>query len=268
MGTFLSPLGIAFIFLIFPYAFAASYVESKGLTCKDHPAYTTSLKPVLVRSWYIYRFSTNPSQTAYFPRFRDMTFAPATNPSSTVYKTLDFFFTAGQNKNPSWRMYFQRAAKVHIIVPVDPAKVDLSKSATLPGGWKSEGWVKRVAGSSTLTYGIHQRQKFSMKLHYYMFSKATTRKGTDNFVDFPQGTYLQMQLKNIGVDGSFHLLISEANGTPSKPVGAFKGTTIKPNTKCPSALHDVWKTTDNDDPDTRGVKFRTWHPNWDPCYWW
>lgn len=270
MNNLLRRFGLPLLFFILLSLSSTSgeYSESSGLTCKDHPAYRNSLNPVLVRSWYIYRTGTNPQQGAYFPRFKNATFSPARDRNSTKYKNLDYFFISGEKGNPSFRMYFQRKAKVHIIVPVARKRVDLSKSASLPGQWKSEGWIRRTAGSSTITYGIHQRQQFPISQFWYMFSQHTTTVGNDHMIDFPQNFFVKEKLKEFMVDGSFDLLIAEEDGSPSLPIGSFQGKIIEPNTKCPPALHNVWKTTDMDDPDTRGVEFRTWHPNWDPCFWW
>lgn len=255
------------LLFILPYVTAA-YSESSGLTCKQHPAFKSTLKPVLVRSWYLYRFSTSPKQAAYFPRFKNITFAPVSNPTSTKYKNLDYFFTGGQTQYPTFRMYFQRKAIVNLIVPVPFANYSRTKTASFPGDWKSEGWIKRVAGSSTLTFGVHQKLQVPSSQYWYMFSMKTSTKNREHFIDLPQTAFVKQTLKHLGVDGSFDLLISEQDGSASGPVGTFRGKVIAPNTQCPKALHDVWKTTDNDDPDTRGVEFRTWHPNWDPCYWW
>ena len=243
-----------------------AFTEPNGLTCKEHPAYSSSLKPVIVRSWYMYT-ANFAQQPAYFPRFRNMTFAPVSDTSSNKYKGLDYFFTGDITKNPSYRMYFQRKAKVHMIVPIKNDKTNFKETISFPG-WKSEGWIKRVEGSSTLTYGIHQRKKFPISTHWYMFSKSTTTKGGEHYADMPMNLFVKQQLKKYGVAGNFDLLISEADGSPSKEVGNFKGKKIRPNTRCPDALHNMWKATEKDDPDVRGMKFDTWHPAWDPCFWW
>ncbi len=69
----------------------------------------------------------------------------------------------------------------------------------------------------------------------------------------------------------YSLLFAEADGTPSLPPAlpsGWEGPEIKPLTRCPDALHDMWVVENHDvnDPDTSGKVWRTWHPQKDYIY--
>lgn len=72
--------------------------------------------------------------------------------------------------------------------------------------------------------------------------------------------------------GEVIVMLCEMDGSaPPVPKNPSQITApILPNKECPEALHNAWvtKNTDNSDDDTRGKNWRTWHPQWDPCYWW
>lgn len=238
----------------------------QALRCKDHPAYKTTMKPVLISSWDYDIASHEGAQLAYIPRHKGHSYAPIDNLRSTKFKGLDLFHTA-DTMGPSFRMTFQRSARVYMLVSVEKEQFDPRKFADLRGGWKSEGWAERVSGQDTITYGIHGSLKRKMPKYTFVFSKNT---GPKDFIELPQARFVQQRISGISVSGIFNLLIAEADGGASPPVGNFQGKQIAPNTRCPQKLHDMWVAEDDNDADrdTQGVKFFTWHPAWDPCFWW
>lgn len=237
-----------------------------ALRCKDHPAFKSSWKSVLVSSWTYELSSPNKEQLAYIPRYTGHRYAPVDKPASNMFRGLDLFHTANFVGATSFRMTFQRAATVYMLIDVPTNMFDADKSVSLLG-WRSVGWVKREDGDATITYGVHERLDRAMTLYAYVFSKTT---GSSDFVDLPQTNFIKQRISGLNVKGSFNLLIGEGDGSASPPVGTLNGLVIKPNTKCPAALHDTWKVPDDNpnDPDTRNVKFSSWHPAWDPCFWW
>lgn len=87
----------------------------------------------------------------------------------------------------------------------------------------------------------------------------------------PSSDEIVANAKNIVIKGkAIHFWIAEKDGTPSKRIGKFRGKRVTSNARCPDQLHEEWFAYDEnkEDKSTRGVKFRTWHPAWDPCYWW
>lgn len=252
---------VALVFLSITQVWANS-----AMLCKDHPAYKPSLRPVIVSSWDYKTSTPGMEQLAYIPRYTGHVYAPVNSERSPVYKGLDLFHTANMRNGPTFRMYFQRAAKVYMLVDVTKKNFDATKTAA-KYGWKSEGWVKRVGGPDTITYGVQEKTMKFMSPYAYVFS---TNSGNKNYVDLPQTASVKHQMAHLDVTGSFNLLVAESNGRPSEPVGSFNGRVIEPNTPCPSVLHDTWKVPDDNknDPTTRGKSFTSWHPQWDPCYWW
>lgn len=238
-----------------------------AMRCKEHPAFKSSLKPVLVSSWTFPLSLTVAEQLAYLPRYGGHLYTPADGKNQDKYKNLDLFHTAGFIKAPPFRIYCQRKATVYLFVDVPETKFDAKKKVELLG-WKAEGWAKRTRGASTITYGVHQTLTKPMFKFVYVFSKKTV--GAD-YLDIPQTAFIKDRTSGVSVPGSFNLWIAEADGKASPSVGKFNGKEIRPNTQCPDALHNVWVTPDSNsknDPDTRGRMFRTWHPQWDPCWWW
>lgn len=241
-------------------------LANSAMLCKDHPAYSPSLRPVIVSSWEYKTSTPNLEQLVYIPRYTGHAFAPVSKEGSSMYKGLDLFHTGNIKDAPTFRMHFQRPAKVYILIDVQKNNFDSSKSASLSNGWKSEGWATRVNGPDTITFGIHETATNPMSQHVYVFSQLS---GSDDYVDLPQTRFVKSKLSSLDVTGVFNLLIAESNGNPSPPVGSFKGRNIETNKPCPSSLHDAWMVPDtSNDPSTRGKLFSSWHPQWDPCYWW
>lgn len=258
---------LSLVVLLATLSISLGMVQSDdALRCKDHPAFKSSFKSVLVSSWDFALSSPNKEQLAYIPRYTGHVYAPVDNPSSNMYRGLDLFHTANFVDAPPFRMTFQRAATVYMLIDVPSNMFDADVTVGLRG-WTSVGWSKRMTGSDKITYGINENLERSMTLYAYVFSKKT---GSNDYVNLPQTNFIKKRISGLNVKGSFNLLVAEGDGKPSPPVGTLNGLVIKPNTKCPDALHDTWRVPDDNpnDPDTRGVSFRSWHPQWDPCFWW
>lgn len=258
------PQALLLLLSLIPVLHAQS--DNPGLLCTDHPAYTASLTPVLVSSWSLFLSLPDSEQVVYIPRYTGHRYAPTADTLSLKYAGLDFFHTASKPRTPNFRMHFQRAAMVYMFVDVPDANYDPAKTASLIG-WTSEGWVSRVEGASTITYGIHQQLTKSMTTYAYVFSKVTS---SGLYADMPQTRFVKKKISGISVPGTFNLWLAEADGSASPPVGTFAGAVVQPNTVCPAALHNTWVAFDGNtaDTDTDGVAFGTWHPQWDPCFWW
>lgn len=187
------------------------------------------------------------------------------------YKGLDFFVMAG-NRNVrskfSLKMYFQRPAKIYLFIntnsydPVNPPE------ATLPGGWQPEGWADLQKPRQALVYGVYQKTAFVATQYTYVFSRRT--RGRKHVAYLPQVGWVMKNIKGITANGQFHIRVAEADGSASVAPGLFRGAKVRPNALCPRALHRAWSTTDSNtnDPHTAGREYGTWHPVWDPCYWW
>lgn len=253
-------------FLLFlQVTISTSQVIDRSL-CKDHPAFDNSLNPVLIRSWANGGSLPKVEQVAYLPRYIGHGYTPIEDPSSKKYIALDLFHTANAMRAPNIRVNFQRAALVYMFVNVDSTEFNKTLVATLPG-WQSEGWAKRSFGGNNILYGVYEKLSRKMSTYVYVFSKTTTQ---DNFVEIPQSLFVKVRIEGISATGSFNLWIAESDGSGSKPVGKFNGKDVEPNKKCPNELHDAWRVKFENpaDPSTKGVLFRTWHPQWDPCFWW
>lgn len=266
MASFCVLFFVGFLFSVAAAQQSDTPQSDNALRCKDHPAYDQGLKPVLISSWDYDVSSPEFQQFVYLPRYSKHVYAPVGDPSSNKYNGLDLFYI-GESLRPSFRMTFQRPALVYLLVSVESSNFSPAADVTLLG-WRSEGWVERVDGDNTITYGIHGPVSGKMPQYAYVFSKPTATNG--DFVEIPQGQFVKTKTVGIPVNGGFNILVAEADGSPSPPVGTFQGEPIPANEKCPDKLHAVWMTEDdnNDDIDTRGVKFETWHPAWDPCFWW
>lgn len=255
------------LLLVLPLVALAQHPHTDpAVRCKAHPAYRSGLKPVLVSSWS-YEFAANTAeQVAYLARYTGHVYAPVDDLSSRKYRGLDLFHTAAFPNAPNFRMHFQRPAKVYMLVDVADNKFDKNRAATLRK-WKSEGWVQRVRGAATIEYGVHQTLERKMTKYAYVFSKTT---GGKDFIDMPQTNFVKKKISGISVPGSFNILVAEIDGSASPNPGDYMGTAVRPNQRCPDKLHDAWMVPDDNrnDPDTRGIKFSSWHPQWDPCYWW
>lgn len=100
----------------------------------------------------------------------------------------------------------------------------------------------------------------------YVFSKRFEGEAY-----IPHQAWVKQNAKGVKARGDYVIMIAEEDGSastaPKSPPGIKM---IQPNARCPEALHDLWVTPDEDasDPDTVGKMWKTFHPRWDPCYFW
>lgn len=238
----------------------------QALLCTEHPAFTPSLTSVLVRSWTVNYALPPVEQVAYLPRYLGHGYTPVDDASSKKYVGLDLFHTANAMDAPNFRVNFQRSALVYLFVNVDSKQFNDTETVSLQG-WNSEGWAKRSFGDDRITYGVYQKLTRKMSKYVYVFSKTTTEA---DYVDVPQAAFIKDRIEGVSVPGSFNLWIAESDGFASKPVGKLNGEDVKANKQCPQELHDAWRVEvdESDHPSVKGALFRTWHPQWDPCFWW
>lgn len=238
-----------------------------GLSCKDHPAYFPGLKSVLLRSWRLLGIKETSFTSNYHPRHSEHIYAPVGDLSSNKWANFDWFW-AMKGAVPierHARLDLQRPVRVFLAVG---SKVDKSYPAARLPGWRSEGHAELVKGQGKmLKYGVHQFDYRSVNPKVYIFSKEF-----GSVAHLPNSLWVEKNIQGIGVQGDVVAMLAESNGkappVPRNPSGISQP--ILPNKRCPDALHDRWvtKNTDNDDADTRGKMWKTWHPAWDPCYWW
>lgn len=246
-----------------------------GLKCSDHLAKGAPTSGVLVRSWnYLDNMlKTVPSIPVYHARFNKFTYISRPSKAgetSKNYSGLDLFYLPGivKSKNPNIAaVFFQRPAVIYMMVDI------ISRSGILPSGslpgWKSEGLATLKGPPRMFAFGIHQKNNMSLPSHVFVFSKRTT--GRLNEITLPQWGWLEKNIQGINaVDGRYHIRIAESDGSPSLKPASFRGRNISPNKRCPDVLHDAWGVENDDDTDeyTKGKRFGSWHPAWDPCYWW
>lgn len=294
------PLSLLLLTLTFFLLLSPALGADVGLRCKDHPALDKTSTPVLIRSWKFLGRRTQifvNNRIVYVPRLTakfnyvpipppapvDMDVpGPTDDPMTTEppvssrfstspdkYRGLDFFVMAGNRnvRSPfALKMYLQRAAKLYLFVNTLSYDAANPVDATLRG-WQSEGWADLGRPQQALVYGVHQKTAFRATKYAYVFSKKT--RGRNHVAYLPQVGWVMRNIQGIVANGQYHIRVAEADGSPSVKPGLFRGVDIKPNRRCPDVLHNAWSTFDNNnDPHTQGMTFRTWHPQWDPCYWW
>ena len=203
----------------------------------------------------------------YHPRYTAHHWSPIDRPASKKYYGLDWFWANGDDDaagSPAYvRLHLQRPAKVYLAVA--PEWDADFPDATLTG-WNAEGWVQRPDDDEDFVSGIHQQYGRWLPTRMYIFSKRASGS-----LDLPEEKWIEANVKGIKTSGYWYLMLAEPNGdapeAPANPAGV--SAEIVPNQRCPDALHELWVTenTDDDDEDTRGRKWQTWHPMYDPCYW-
>lgn len=268
-----------FSFLSFVWAilhFRRLVGADRGLLCKDHPAGAEVSNPVLIRSWEYLDLTTAVQvngRVEYHPRFTDFSYRSVNDGiPATKYDGLDLFVMGGAmsgSRANAARIDFQRPAVVYMFVNA----FGYNKYAPQIGrleGWRSEGWVK-LSGNDRgykYSYGIHQKSKITLSRYAYVFSRPSS--GTSFSLVVPHSRWLRSKVHGVRVRGTFHLRIGERDGKPSRPPSKFRGIIIRPNTRCPDVLHTSWGTYDDNPNDryTKGKWFNSWHPQWDPCFWW
>lgn len=236
-----------------------------GLSCSDHPGFFSGLKSTLPKSWTMLsgpsfggsNYHVNPPTHQY---------APLLDVNSTKYRGLDLFWAYQTGEGDDFiELELQRAAKVYLLVAFE-YNGDYPEPSL--EGWKSEEYVGLVKGvDEDLPFGVHQTNYRWIPREAYAFSKVV-----DGKIILPTGEWVQRNIQGGKPIADYIVLVAEedgsATGVPTSPAGVPDG--IEPNARCPDELHDLWMTgnTDDDDADTAGMKWRTWHPMWDPCYWW
>lgn len=246
-----------------------------GLRCMDHPAAAQVSNPVLIRSWEYFDLRTAVQANGrvdYHPRFNDFNYCPVNDLNSTKYHGLDLFVIGGVASGASAnavQLYFQRPAVVFMFV--NAYGYNRKPQEAVLKGWKSEGWVELLGHKrmgNAYRYGIFQKSKVPLSQYAYVFSKPSG--GASFSFVAPHPRWVRSNVRGIRVRGSFHLRIAEKNLRPSRPPSKFRTLLIEPNSRCPDVLHDSWGTYDDnpDDKFTKGKRFGSWHPQWDPCFWW
>lgn len=255
-------------FALLLFASAACFAAAtKGPLCSSHPLYTAGMSSQIIRSWsYAVQDADGRqyfTQSAYFPQYKQHSWAPQDNPASTKFAGLDYFTTySGKKATENFvTLNFQRPAKLYLLVH---AYVRGFPPATL-AGWTSEGWVERKeqdAASTKLGLGSHKAEMHAPSMAY-----AFSQTGED--VVIPDAGYIAANIGGITAKGYFSALVAEEDGSPIRAPTPPAGMVIPAGGRCPDALHDKWTApgTDAADTQTFGKSFETWHPLWDPCFW-
>jgi len=200
-----------------------------GLKCSEHPLYHDALQGALIKSWSYLPNSYNES------RFSRSFYVP--RDSRISYKLENHrgailghldSFITRFDNSFSHNFLTLRFQRPTTVYILFPS---WKNPPSLPWieGWENVGW-------------------------------ASLRNGNSEMLEF--GT--------VANSGKYFLLLSEQDGSPSKIPMGIHGETANAAEKCPTWLHDTWVTPDNDkeDKDTSGILWKTWHPLWDPCFWW
>lgn len=208
--------------------------------------------------------------TFYHGQYKRHRYAPMSDLSSHVYSELDWFWASnGQGVTDDFvKLHFNRQARVYLLIPVH--KYSEMSDPTLPG-WNAVGPAVAVKGlDKPLEFGVHQKYTVlnAISEKVYVFSK----EGSE--IVLPHHSWVWNNLKGFKIPNMspWIAMVSEKGGeTPKYPPQPHQVShRIRPNRKCPTALHDLWVTpnTDSYDPDTAGKLWKTWHPAWDPMFWW
>lgn len=240
---------------------------AKGTLCSSHPLYTEGMQHQIIRSWSFATQDADGSQywaeSAYLPQYKQHSFHPQADPTSTKYAGLDYFTThSGKLAKENFvTLNFQREAKVYLLIHAYESGFP---PATLPG-WTSEGWVAKKEGNDKDTiFGLGARKQ---EMYAPGYSYAFSKTGED--VVIPDRLFIAANIGGITAKGYFSALIGEADGSPARPPPTPAGMSITPGGRCPDALHNKWTAPGKDKADTEtfGKMFQTWHPLWDPCFW-
>lgn len=263
MNTLPSTVSVLAVLLLLHAAAAQNLADA--MQCSQHPANVgNTFTSVLVSSWDL-EFSSQRSETvAYLARYTGHKYAPISDTASTKFEGLDLFHMADLTRSPNFEISFQREARVYLFVTVDSLPADTSAPVSLRG-WTSVGYAQRVVGGPTIDYGVYQTLTRKMPEFVYVFFKNT---GGSASVSIPQSRFITRKISGLSVSGEFNLWISEADGSKSPDPGLFQGSSVTPNQPCPAALHDTWMAEKEGDPSVAGQMFPSWHPPWDPCFWW
>ena len=255
--------------LIFSSILLLSFIQSClsiGLSCKDHPLYFEGMGSEMVKSFYV--LEGDPFVRMMFvPRVSSHRYEPYDpKEPSTKYSDLSWFFApGGTSKSDKFvALELQRPSKVYLMVGISFSKSQ--PDATLPN-WKFEGHAELGKGRDEgLQYGVHEDMTKFVTEYVVVFSR-----NFNDLVYVPNLKWIETNIRGVRAK-SFVLNIAESDGSPPNAPLPPKGftTPIRPMTPCPSKLHEAWvtKNVDHTDSDTKNMMWPTWHPAWDPCYWW
>lgn len=260
-------LTLLFSFTLF---LCALRVQAIGLSCTDHPLYkrgrTTS---VLIRSWVFRQIRPRHmyfTESMYLPRWTRHVYAPSSSRSSKKYYGHDLFLTRFplSGRHDFLRMEFQRRATVTILVTATSKR----KPRLYLPGWRSVGWVEVVRGrgrAQFLKYGLARKETKFLPTFAYAFSRSASHVAI-----LPDQLWVKRYIRGArgvtNLAGGYVVIVSEANGGRPRAPKIYGVPEARPLTWCPKRLHDSWTATSTD-PAERGVKFKTWHPAYDPCIW-
>lgn len=244
-----------------------------GMTCAEHPNGNLVERSVLIRSWEFFGSGTAMmvnGRIAYYPRYTELNYYPRDDPTSTKYRNLDFFFVSGAGNHRTEyalaELHFQRPAKIYMFVNAKAAKGHNLQSTL--DGWESEGWAVLNSSQMRHFYGLYQKSSYTVTQQAFVYSKKTEE--SKNSVVIPNFGWVKRNTVNIKAKGSYHIRVAEEDGEPSSYQTTFEGVQIYPNARCPDILHSAWSVPDDNpsDSETARMRFGTWHPQWDPCFWW
>jgi hypothetical protein len=127
--------------------------------------------------------------------------------------------------------------------------LELNRSATVAVAWRDEGpipgWLQSWALSGTMVVDGRNTVVYEKVLG-----------AGDHWLASPGGT--ESNTKDV-----YFVLLAEADGSPSAAPATPNGQSLpKPNTACPTWVHDQYTTLGPD-----GSEQPTWHPQIDPVYW-
>lgn len=242
---------------------------SRGLSCIEHPGYRDGLLGPLVQSWEFATADekrTEYMRSMYLPRISRLLYQ-FEDRSLGALDGLDWFFT---NFNDNVTQHFvtlhlQRDAMVYMLVP------SWAHIETVPSieGWESVGFARM--SRSTLQFGVHEARKIEPPTRAYVFRKIVIENL--NFplsIDIPSAALVSQSVSELESPGNYIILLSEVDGSASKPPTGPNGELVESGTSCPDWLHDLWVSSmmHEEDKHSTGKLWRTWHPLWDPCYWW
>jgi len=240
-----------------------------GLKCSEHPLYHDALQGALIKSWSYLPNSYNESRFSrsfYVPRDSRISYK-LENHRGAILGHLDSFITRFDNSfsHNFLTLRFQRPTTVYILFP------SWKNPPSLPWieGWENVGWASlRNGNSEMLEFGTNLKVTIHIPSRVYIYKVVISNP--EHILQLPSLLWIQEKVNTVANSGKYFLLLSEQDGSPSKIPMGIHGETANAAEKCPTWLHDTWVTPDNDkeDKDTSGILWKTWHPLWDPCFWW
>lgn len=244
------------------------------MRCSDHLGNGSPSSGILLRSWETlgHQRKAIVNAVAYYPRFADFQHKlvrPSSQFSSSAGLDLLYIPLDSKSNSPDVaKVYMQRPARVYLMAAASSSSNIPPSSVDLPG-WQPLGLAARLGTHQSLSYGLFQKHRVSVPSHVYVFWKRTS--GSAQEVVLPQQKRLRDSVRGVpGLSGDYHVRIAEDDGRPSTEPRRFRGVNALPNKLCPAILHSSWGVQNDDQNDrfTRGKIFGSWHPQWDPCYWW